>query len=138
MSMREKFISGKEEIAKNEVDMSKEAINASLEKVYDMMIDNHAKYVEEEANELYCDFFNRADPLYVSEHTGKMYASLKMQHQEHSMFTAVEVCEILATGLVTFFDPVDKEKRHRLFADELMNYRKTKVNVVDVRDTPSE
>lgn len=138
MSMRDKFISGKEEIAKKEVDMSKEAINASMERVYDLMIDIHKEYVSTEANELYCDFFDRLDPNYVPEHSGDMFASLKVAHEGHSMFTAVQIHEITPTGLVVFIDPVDTSKRHRLFADELSNYRKTKTNMVDSRDVKSE
>jgi hypothetical protein len=133
MKMREKFINGKEAIAKSEVDMSKEAINKSLEKVYDMMIDIHKEFVENVANELYCDFFDRAEPEYIPQFGDKIYASLMQEHEGHPMFTPVEVKDILPTGLVTFYDPKDNQKIHRLFADELMNYRENKVNKIDTR-----
>lgn len=137
MTMREKFISGKEEIATNQIDItSKEGLKASLELVYDLMIDIHKEFVSTEANDIYCDFFDRADPNYVPVYPEEMFASLKMPHEGHPMFMAVQIDQILPTGIVVFTDPLKPKKQLRLFADELMNYRSQKLTMIDSRDEP--
>lgn len=136
MSMRLDVVKAKDTIAAGEngvADMSPEAVNIQLEKLHDAMIDIHKNFVESpECCESYVDFFNTIhDDSYVSENKGKgLFATLKEAYRNPrsgdiilTMLTKVWVKNISKTGFVTFA-PMDKpQANHRLYADEMRNYR---------------
>lgn len=135
--MRKEFFKRKEEIAQNEgvVDVSPEVVEKQLEATYDCMIDIHKEYVEKHASQPYIDFINANLDENASPLPGALYASLAVPHEGLERFQVVEVVEIFPTGLVQFLDPRSKKNKYmRLYADELMNYRDKKINVVDSRD----
>lgn len=135
MKMRSEFLKRKEVIAGITANTDEKVLGAQMEAVYDMMVDIHKEFIDSgEANDIYCDFFNRTDPAYVPVYGDSLFASLKVAYGGYPVLTTVEVTSIFPTGLVEFQGR--DRKPQRLYSDELMNYREKKVNAVDSRDTP--